>query len=444
MQDVFLIVAPSGRDADVTVRLLRTAGMDAVADASGSLLIAAIDTGDYAGAILTDDAMSRLDQGELLRALEAQPPWSDFPFILLTKRGEPRRGTRDVENVGNVTVLERPLHPASLISAARAALRARHRQRLAAQHLADREKARAELRQFVDTLEAKVMARTRELATANDRLTAEIAERERAEARLIQAQKMDAIGQLTAGIAHDFNNLLTAVIGSLELLIRRTDDGNVKRLAGMALQAGERGAVLTSQLLSFSRRQRLSPSPVEPNRVIDSMGDLLTRTIGATVSVELDLAPNLWRAMADPTQLEVVLLNLAINARDAMPRGGTLLISTRNLAGVPEPLASELPAGEYVAIEVTDTGTGMPPSVLARVFEPFFTTKEQGKGTGLGLAQVYGFARQSGGDGRRRQRRGPGNGHHPVLAPDQRCFRCRACRTLPPRRGRQGKGSGRR
>ncbi len=397
MTDDFLVVAPTGRDADVTAQVLRSADIAAVADADGTALFAAIAGGTHAGAILTDDALSRLDQERLLAAIAAQAPWSDFPFILLSKRGEPRRGAREVEAVANVTLLERPLHPASLVSAARAALRARQRQRLAARHFEDREKARAELRDLADTLEAKVEARTRELAAANDRLTAEIAERERAEARLVQAQKMEAIGQLTGGIAHDFNNLLTAVIGSLDLLLRRTDDEKIRRLASMALQAGERGATLTAQLLSFSRRQHLSPVPVEPNQVVATMADLLARSIGAAVTVELDLADDVWRAMVDPTQLEVVLLNLAINARDAMPSGGVVRIATRNLAAVPDALTAELNPGAYVAIEVADTGAGMTPAVLARAFEPFFTTKGQGKGTGLGLAQVYGFARQSGG-----------------------------------------------
>ncbi|MBD8550779.1 response regulator [Sphingomonas sp. CFBP 8764] len=397
MTDDFLVVAPTGRDADVTAQVLRSADIAAVPDADGTALFAAIAGGTHAGAILTDDALSRLDQERLLAAIAAQAPWSDFPFILLSKRGEPRRGAREVEAVANVTLLERPLHPASLVSAARAALRARQRQRLAARHFEDREKARAELRDLADTLEAKVEARTRELAAANDRLTAEIAERERAEARLVQAQKMEAIGQLTGGIAHDFNNLLTAVIGSLDLLLRRTDDEKIRRLASMALQAGERGATLTAQLLSFSRRQHLSPVPLEPNQVVASMADLLARSIGAAVTVELDLADDVWRAMVDPTQLEVVLLNLAINARDAMPSGGVVRIATRNLAAVPDALTAELNPGAYVAIEVADTGAGMTPAVLARAFEPFFTTKGQGKGTGLGLAQVYGFARQSGG-----------------------------------------------
>ncbi len=304
--------------------------------------------------------------------------------------------------------LNAPLHPASLISAARSALRGRMRQRLAANHLADLKKARGELRLLADTLDAKVQERTRDLAAANDRLTAEIAERERAEARLVQAQKMEAIGQLTGEIAHDFNNLLTAVVGSLDLLLRRTDDEKLRRLARNALQAAERGGQLTAQLLAFSRRQRLSPAPVQPNAVVTGLGDLLARTIGPHVRVETQLQPDLWQALADPTQLDLMILNLAINARDAMPSGGRLTIATRNVEAVPPQLSTELSPGQYVSITVSDTGCGMSPSVLARAFEPFFTTKEQGKGTGLGLAQLYGFAKQSGGTARIDSREGEG------------------------------------
>ncbi|TFI58116.1 response regulator [Sphingomonas parva] len=398
--DAFLVIAPSGRDAQVIGELLASAGLSWRADHDGEALLAALIAGDTAGAIVTDDALSRIDSAQLREALDRQPPWSDFPFVLLSRRGETRQGSRSLEELVNVTILERPLHPASLISAARAARRGRRRQRLAAQHLADLETARAQLRELADTLEAKVADRTRDLAAANDRLTAEIAERERAEARLVQAQKMEAVGQLTGGIAHDFNNLLTAVVGSLDLLLRRTDDEKLRRLAGNALQAAERGARLTAQLLAFSRRQRLSPTPLQPNDIISGMGDLLARTIGRHVRVETRLEPNLWQALADPTQLEVMILNLAINARDAMPAGGRLTIATANQESVPPALAGELAPGEYVALSVSDTGTGMSPAVLARAFEPFFTTKEQGKGTGLGLAQLYGFARQSGGTAR--------------------------------------------
>ena len=206
---------------------------------------------------------------------------------------------------------------------------------------------------------------------------------------------MEAVGQLTGGIAHDFNNLLTAVVGSLDLLLRRTDDSLLQRLAGNALKAAERGAKLTSQLLAFSRRQRLVPVAVHPNAIIAGMEEMLARTIGPHVVLATELDSALWAALVDPTQLEMMILNLVINARDAMPKGGDLTIATRNVEAVPPALSPELKPGEYVAISVTDTGTGMSPTVLAKAFEPFFTTKEQGKGTGLGLAQLYGFAKQS-------------------------------------------------
>ncbi|HWH22068.1 MAG TPA: response regulator [Allosphingosinicella sp.] len=395
--DAFLVIAPAGRDARVIGELLASARLAHQPDPDGAKLLEALASGETAGAIVTDDAWARIDSPELREAIEAQPPWSDFPFVLLTRRGETRQGSRSLEDLVNVTILERPLHPASLISAARSALRGRMRQRLAAQHLHDLEMARTELRDLANTLEAKVEERTRDLAGANDRLTAEIAEREKAEARLVQAQKMEAVGQLTGGLAHDFNNLLTAVVGSLDLLLRRTDDEKLRRLASNALQAAERGAQLTAQLLAFSRRQRLTPTPINPNEILSGMGDLLARTIGPQVRVETRLDPNIWHALADRTQFEVMILNLAINARDAMPSGGRLTVATRNFEHVPPNLAAELRPGSYVAVSVSDTGTGMSSEVIGRAFEPFFTTKEQGKGTGLGLSQLYGFAKQSGG-----------------------------------------------
>lgn len=396
--DAFLIIAPAGRDAVVIGELLRSGGISCQPDPDGGMLFSALAEGSAAGAIITDDAWARIGSQRINEAIEQQPTWSDFPFVLLTRRGEPRAGSAaSLEERANVTVLERPLHPASLISAVRAARRGRERQRLAAQHLRDLEQARSDLHQLAVTLESKVRDRTGDLASANDRLTAEIAEREKAEARLVQAQKMEAVGQLTGGLAHDFNNLLTAVVGSLDLLLRRTDDEKLKRLAGNALQAAERGAKLTSQLLAFSRRQRLSPAATDANDIVTKMGDMLARTIGPQVRVETRLEPQLWHALADPTQVEVMILNLAINARDAMPSGGRLTITTENVAKVPQRLATELADREYVAISVADTGTGMLAEVKARAFEPFFTTKEQGRGTGLGLSQLYGFAKQSGG-----------------------------------------------
>jgi len=396
----FLIVAPAGRDADVIRQLLASAGMTGVIDSSGEMLLEALQDGGAAGAVVTDDALARIDHGRLADAIASQPRWSDFPFVLLVRRGGTRESPKAIEAVMNVTMLERPLHPASLVSSVRAAARARARQLLAAEYLDERERAERQLRDLAETLEQKVADRTRDLASANDRLTAEIAERERAEARLIQAQKMEAIGQLTGGIAHDFNNLLSVVVGSLDLVLRRTEDQAVLKLARNALKAAERGANLTSQLLAFSRRQRLSPVALDINAVIEGMREMAGRTIGPHVQIDTDLQPEMWRALADPTQLEVMLLNLAINSRDAMPSGGKVIIRTRNVPQVPQQLVSELDHAEYVCISVEDDGPGMAPDVLAHAFEPFFTTKSHGKGTGLGLAQLYGFAKQSGGAAR--------------------------------------------
>ena len=396
--DHLLVLAPAGRDAGILIQILGSAGLRAEIDVDGRRLLSALREGRAAGAVVTPEGLSRLDPALLRRAIEGQPPWSDFPFVLLSRRGETLpQGSRSIDELGNVTILERPLHPATLVSAARSAIRGRRRQRLAEAYLGEREAAEARLRELAETLEQKVRERTRELAAANDRLTAEIAERERAEARLLQSQKMEALGRLTGGIAHDFNNLLTAVIGSLDLVLRRTDDEKLLRLVRNALEGAERAAGLTAQLLAFSRRQRLAPAAVNANAVITGMGDLLARTLGAHIRVETRLEPHLWAALADRTQLEVMILNLAINARDAMPAGGRLTIETRNVEAPPRRIAAEVAPGAYVAVSVHDTGIGMPPATLARAFEPFFTTKEPGKGTGLGLSQVYGFARQSGG-----------------------------------------------
>jgi signal transduction histidine kinase len=404
-----LILAPEGRDASVLRALLIAGGLDAEIDETGEKLFKALERGDRAGAVITDEALTRVGLSSLREAVERQPTWSDFPFVVLARRGHGGPGEhQSVEQALNATVLERPLHPTSLVSAARSAIRGRGRQRLAARHLRELEVARSDLKELADSLETKVRGRTRDLASANDRLTAEIAEREKAEARLVQAQKMEALGQLTGGLAHDFNNLLTAVVGSLDLLLRRTDDERLRRLASNALQAAERGAQLTAQLLAFSRRQRLTPTALNPNDVVSGMGDLLARTIGPHIRIETKLDPQLWNALADPTQIEVMLLNLALNARDAMPSGGRLTIETYNCASVPPSLMSELAPGEYVAISVSDTGTGMTPDVLSKAFEPFFTTKETGRGTGLGLSQLYGFAKQSRGTARIETQEGQG------------------------------------
>lgn len=252
-----------------------------------------------------------------------------------------------------------------------------------------------------EVLERGIVERTTELAATNRQLSTQIEERERVEATLRQMQRLEAIGQLTSGVAHDFNNLLTVILGNVDLVARaaaeaKMDEKTRQRL-GYMRTAAERGATLTAQLLAFSRRQRLEARPVDLNDTVVNMRDLLQSSMGGSVRLEARLRPDLWPALVDPTQIELIILNLAINARDAMAVGGSLVVSTDNIV-LGEPTRAEEPQpGDYVLIAVTDTGSGMTPEVRDRAFEPFFTTKAIGKGSGLGLPQVYGFAKQSGG-----------------------------------------------
>lgn len=240
-----------------------------------------------------------------------------------------------------------------------------------------------------------------ELAAANIKLREQIEERERMEATLRQMQRMEAIGQLTAGVAHDFNNLLVVILSNAALLQRdialQGGDALKQRVENIR-EAGERGAKLTGQLLAFSRRQQLEPKALNPNDTVRAMETLLQTTLGSTIRVETDLQEDAHATLADPTQLELIILNLVINARDAMPGGGLLRVTTRNRTLTDAARRPEDPEpGDYVALSVEDTGIGMTPEVLAKAFEPFFTTKDVGKGSGLGLPQVFGFAKQTGG-----------------------------------------------
>jgi PAS domain S-box-containing protein len=266
----------------------------------------------------------------------------------------------------------------------------------------DQVRAREVLARHSEQLEAQVAERTVELRKALDGLQAEMVQRENAEASLRQMQKMEAVGQLTGGIAHDFNNMLQGVVGSLEIARRRTGEGrtvDALRFLDMARQAVDGAARLTQRLLAFARRQRLEPKPVDPDALVAELADLIRRSVGPSVRLELHLRDGRARVLCDPSGLESALLNLCINARDAMPNGGRLTIGTEDVRlSVTDVVGSEGAApGDYVAIWVADTGKGMPPSVVERVFEPFYTTKPLGHGTGLGLSQVYGFVRQSDG-----------------------------------------------
>jgi PAS domain S-box-containing protein len=266
----------------------------------------------------------------------------------------------------------------------------------------ERKQTEEALRNLNETLEERVAARTQQLAEANQRLQNEMFERERAEDALRHAQKMEAVGQLTGGIAHDFNNMLTGIIGSLDLMQRYIADGRtaeIGRFTEAAVSSANRAAALTHRLLAFSRRQSLDRKPLNANELIHSLEDLLSRTKGDHIELKLQLADEAWPVSTDVSQLENALLNLVINARDAMPDGGELRIETANVyldssdINILEPVK----AGDYLMIAVSDNGTGMTPKVLAKAFDPFFTTKPIGQGTGLGLSMIYGFAQQSGG-----------------------------------------------
>jgi signal transduction histidine kinase/CheY-like chemotaxis protein len=241
----------------------------------------------------------------------------------------------------------------------------------------------------------------RALRSANRDLQTQIEEREKVEAALRQSQKMEAIGRLTGGIAHDFNNMLGIVMGNLDLLLRRSSGGDPRlvRLADHAMEGAKRAAALTQRLLAFSRLQPLRPTPADIAKTVNDMTDLLRRTLGETIAVETVAAGGLWRAHIDLPQLETAIVNLAINSRDAMPEGGRLTIETGN-AYLDRTYAADdedVTPGQYVMVAITDTGAGIPADVLGQVFEPFFTTKPTGMGTGLGLSQVHGFIKQSGG-----------------------------------------------
>lgn len=254
------------------------------------------------------------------------------------------------------------------------------------------------LRELNESLEARVAERTRELASINQLLQLEMAEREQAEEALRHAQKMDAIGQLTGGIAHDFNNMLTGVLGALDLIQRRVAVGRVNeidRYIEAAVTSANRAAALTHRLLAFARRQSLNNSAVNVNRMVGSMEELVRRTLGESIELDIRLSNELRCAQTDEHQLENALLNLAINARDAMPQGGRLTISSANVTYSRQ--QGDIAAGDYVQLVVADSGSGMSGEVLRRAFDPFFTTKPIGQGTGLGLSMVYGFVKQTGG-----------------------------------------------
>ena len=376
MDEAVLILTPHGRDAAVAVDLLKRHGIPAVNCEHLSALSAAIEKGAGA-ALVAEEALVGMDLELLAARLEQQPPWSDFPFVVLANGHKGVRSARAFETLDrlrNVVLLERPLHAESMVRAARSALNARRRQY----------EARDVLARSREELERLVLERTRE--------------REEALAQLHEAQKLETIGQLTGGVAHDFNNLLTPVMGNLDLLRRRIPAEDVKahRLVENALQATSRAATLVQRLLAFARRQDLQPKAVDVSGLLAGIEDLVSRSIGPTIAVTVTSPTNLPAARVDPSQLELAVLNLAINARDAMPGGGSLTMEVRHESVRSAPWEA-LKAGDYICVSVADTGVGMDAATLKRAIEPFFSTKGVGKGTGLGLSMVHGLAAQSGG-----------------------------------------------
>lgn len=386
-----IILAPSGRDGQIAQLILSEAGCAAIVCPDLNGLYEGISKG--AGlAIIANEALIDADLHSIGYLIENQPLWSDFPIILLTQND--RRIGRDpvavelAELLGNVTFLERPFHPTTLISLVRSAVRARRRQYEARTRLRELAEERASLSKLSATLEKRVLERT-------SQLTSEVATREKAQEQLLQSQKMEAIGQLTGGVAHDFNNLLMAVMGNLELLSKRLpNDPHCQRLIDGAMQGAKRGASLTQRMLAFARRQDLRAESTDLTAVLMQMRDLLDRSLGPQIDLQLHVPEDLPPAQIDANQVELAILNLAINARDAMPNGGTICIRVDNDVG-------ETPAGlrkgAYLRLQVSDTGSGMDAATLKQAVEPFYSTKLVGKGTGLGLSMVHGLAIQLGG-----------------------------------------------
>jgi signal transduction histidine kinase len=375
-----LILAPQGRDGVVAKSLLDEAGLLGQVVDDVARLVESLDAG--AGfAVVTEEALAGSDLHPLSDWLKGQPEWSDFPFVLLTRRGgglerNPEAG-RLLDVLGNVTFLERPFHPTTFVSLAQSALRGRRRQYEARARL-------EELNGLAADLERRVEERT--------------AEREAAIAQLHEAQKLETLGQLTGGVAHDFNNLLTPITGALDILQKKyghTDERSA-RLLSNALQAADRAKTLLQRLLGFARRQALRTEPVDIGGLLSGMRDLVTSSVGPAVDLHLRVDPDLPPTLVDPNQLELAILNLTVNARDAMPQGGRLTILAEEIAIGPQALPKVKP-GLYIKLSVIDAGCGMDAETLGRAIEPFYSTKEFGRGTGLGLSMVHGLTAQLGG-----------------------------------------------
>jgi len=390
---VVLVLLPVGRDAATVAALIERTGLRSVVCSTLQELIENLEW-VVEVVLVAEEAL----YGDKVRVLEdwvgRQPPWSDQPFVVLTNHNEgPRFAAfrRElVTRLRNVAFLERPLKAITLQATVVAAERARRRQYDIRAYLEAQRGAAVEL-------EHLVADRTADLERANNHLREEIAGRERAQAALLQAQKIDALGQLVGGVAHDFNNLLMAIIGNLDLLSKKLgEDARLHRLLNGAMEGARRGATLTQRLLAFARKQDLKAQATDVRSLVEDMLGLIGRSVGPMVRVELEAQGTLPAVDVDPNQLEMALLNLAVNARDAMVSGGVLTIGL-SLQEIGNDNQIRLQPGRYVVLSVKDTGEGMDAETLAKAVEPFFSTKGVGKGTGLGLSMVFGLAEQSGG-----------------------------------------------
>ena len=403
--DTILIFAPTGRDPELIARMLARLQLTARALPSIGALCAELEAG--AGmVVLAEEALTPDSAQRLLETIEAQASWSDVPVLLLTTAVAIARTSQPVLEAlrqrANVTLLERPVHPLTLISAVQSALRARRRQYDVRDYLADRQ---------------------------------------RSEERVRQAQKMDAVGKLAGGVAHEVNNMMTAVIGFAEYALKQLPpDHEVRPDIEEVIKAGTRAAAVTQQLLAFSRRQPHQPSLLNLHEVIPELGKLLERLLGAEHELRLDVPADLPPVLADRNQLEQVLVNLALNARDAMDPGGRLVIAGSVVeiddASAASPVV-EVRTGRYVRIRVSDTGHGMSAEAREHAFEPFYTTKPLGQGTGLGLSTVYGIIKQSGGYVWIDSRLGEGTSVTVDLPAVSESMPVRAERSSGPLRGRE-------
>ena len=397
----FLIVDDLEENLLALEALLKREGLAFLRARSGDEALELLLRHDVTLALL-DVQMPGMDGFQLAEFMRGNERARHIPIIFLTA------GTTDTHRrfqgyeAGAVDFIQKPIEPDILRGKANVFFDLGDQRRQIQRQRDALAQSAAALADAADDLERQILERTADLEDALARLKAETAERERVEASLRQSQKMEAVGQLTGGIAHDFNNMLTGVIGSLDIMRRRIAAGRVDDLdkyMDAASTSAERAAALTHRLLAFSRRQSLDSRPVEINALIGSMTNLIEQALPETIDLELDLAPELPLGLVDPHQLESAILNLAINARDAMPDGGALTVETSFVAlDEAQSLTKPgLPAGRYVVVAVSDSGVGMPPGIIEKVFDPFFTTKPIGQGTGLGLSMVYGFVQQSGG-----------------------------------------------